>query len=361
MQFSIKNGIFAKHHLGSMNMRNRFLISGLLYLVLFAGCKKDFSVNADYEDFPIVLGLLSLTSDTHYIKIYKSFVTENNAYDAAKDIHKYSYMDSVQVFVVERNTKGDSLRRINFDTTTEIPKDAGIFAYPTQIAYKAIANLNADYKYQLFVYNPYTKKMAYSQPLLLAGTVTVTKPMFSLFGITENAFSIEYKPAKNAYRYEFVITFYYSEEMKDRTLKSGKPIIWNLGQQVPQASSTGIDKFSIASGLFFFQNIANNIVDRDEVISRRTDSIILSIYTAGEDWDKYLLANKPSSGINQNRLDYTNIFAYNTETKEEKYALGIFSSRSTTTKWFRDLATPATRDSLFHGRFTKNLKFTDMY
>jgi len=359
-KFSIKNCIFAKCHLESTNMRNRFLIKGLLCVCLLAGCKKDFSVNADYEDFPIVFGLLSVTSDTHYIKVYKSFVTENNAYDVAKDIHRYSYLDSVQVYVVERNAKGDSLRTIYFDTTTEIPKNEGVFAYPTQILYKAVTGLNVDYSYQLFVYNPYTNKMAYSKSLPLAGQVTITKPMTSDLGITERSFSVEYKPAKNTYRYEFTITFYYSEEMQDRTIKPGKPITWTLGQQPPPAG-TGIEKYSVPSGEFFFKNIANHIVDSENVLSRRTDSVVLTVYTAAEDWYKYIFASQPTSGINQNRLSYSNISACDMDTKAEKYALGIFSSRAMTTKWFRDLATPSTRDSLFYGRFTKHLKFTDMY
>ena len=343
-------------------MRDRvFLIIELLFLFLLIDCKKDFSVNADYEDFPIVLGLIEVTNDTHYIKVYKSFVTEKNAYDAAKDIHLYSYIDSIEVYMEERNAKGLLIRKIFFKTTMEIPKDSGIFAYPTQILYKADAKLNIDYTYQLFVYNPYTKKMTYSQPVLLAGQVKITKPILTSLGISDRAFSIDYKPGQNAYMYEFLITFYYTEIMKDNTTKQGKPISWNLGQKEPQTSATGMINFQVPSGSFFFQNIANNTVANENVRARHTDSIVLSVYTAGKDWYKYLLANQPSSGINQNRLDYTNISAYIVEKDTiPKYALGLFSSRSVTTQWFRDLSL-SSRDSLFYGRYTKDLKFTDIY
>jgi len=345
-------------------MRDRLLlIAGLLFLLLLVDCRKEFSVNADYEDFPIVLGLVEITDNTHYIKVYKSFVTEKNAYDAAKDIHLYSYIDSVEVYLEERDIKTDTLiRKIPFDTTTEIPKDPGIFAYPMQIVYKAQAKLDIKYRYQLFVYNPYTKKMAYSQPILLAGQVTITRPTTTLLGITDRAFNIDYKPGQNAYMHEFVITFYYTEMMKDNTTKSGKPISWNLGKQTAPANPPPILNFQLTSGSFFFQNIANNIVENENVRARHTDSIVISVFTAGKDWYKYLLANLPSSGINQNRLDYTNISAYIVEKDTvPKYALGLFSSRSVTTQWFRDLAFPASRDSLFYGRYTNHLKFTDIY
>jgi hypothetical protein len=345
-------------------MKERLLlIAGLWFLLLLVDCRKEFSVNADYEDFPIVLGLLEVTDNTHYIKIYKSFVTEHNAYDAAKDIHLYSYIDSINVYMEERDAKTDTLiRKIPFDTTTAIPKDSGIFAYPTQIVYKAQAKLDIKYRYQLFVYNPYTKKMAYSQPILLAGQAMITRPTTTFFGITDRAFNIDYKPGQNAYQHEFLITFYYTETMRDNTSKQGKPISWNLGKQASQGNAAGIVNFQLASGSFFFQNIAANVVKNENVASRHTDSIVISIYTAGKDWYKYLLANLPSSGINQNRLDYTNMSAYIVEKDTiPKYALGLFSSRAVATQWFRDLALPSSRDSLFHGRYTKDLKFTDIY
>ena len=341
-------------------MKNRlFQIAVLLFLCLFASCKKDFSVNAPYEDFPIVLGLINIADGTHYVKIYKSFVTENNAYDAAKDIHLYSYIDSVEVYMEERNAKGTLIRKILFDTTTEIAKDAGIFAFPTQILYKTNAKLNMDYNYTLFVYNPYTQKMAHSTPIVLAGQVNITSAGTTL-SITDRPFSFKYIPTSNAYLYEFTVTFYYTEVLKDRTTQQGKPIVWTLGQQPRQGS--GIATSSEASGNFFFQRIAAGIADNENVVSRRTDSIVLSVFTAEKDWYLYLYANRPSSGINQNRLDYTNISAYDTENKEEKYALGIFSSRAITSRMFIDLTqTTGSRDSLFHGRHTGHLKFTDIY
>jgi hypothetical protein len=111
----------------------------------------------------------------------------------------------------------------------------------------------------------------------------------------------------------------------------------------------------------FFQKVGTNIADNENVVARYTDSLVLSVFSAGKDWYLYLLANAPTSGINQNKLDYSNMSAYNMENKEENYALGFFSSRTITSRMFRDLALPKSRDSLFHGQFTGHLKFTDVY
>ena len=344
------------------SMKNRlFLVAVLVFAGLCPACKKDFSVNADYEDFPIVFGLINIADNTHYVKIYKSFVTEKSAYDAAKDIHLYSYIDSVEVYMEERNAKDTLIRKILFDTTTEVPKDAGIFAYPTQIVYKTDAELNMDYHYKLFVYNPYTKKMAYSSDVVLAGQVNITAPMGPTLSITDRPFSLKYMPISNAYLYEFTVTFYYSELLKDHSTRQGNPIEWNIGQHPRRTSGLPISSPE-AGGKFFFQRIASSIAYDENVLLRHTDSIVLSVFTAEKDWYLYIYANRPSSGINQNRLDYTNISAYNTESNEEKYALGIFSSRAESTRSFRDLTlTTGSRDSLFYGRYTGHLKFTDIY
>ena len=329
-------------------------------MFLLAACERDFSVNAEYEDFPVVLGLLKTSENTHYIKVYKSFVTEHNAYDAAKDIHLYSYIDSVEVYMEERDAKDTLIRKILFDTTTEIPKDAGIFTFPTQILYKTDAKLNPNYTYQLFVDNRFTKKRAYSQPIPLVGDVTITKPPAAakLLNIGEGKFEIEYMPIKNAHLYEFSITFYYSETMKDHTTQQGKPIVWIMGQQSAQSGSSGFVSYSVPKGSVIFQRIASGIANDENVVSRHTDSLVLSVCSAGKDWYYYLLANRPSSGINQNRLDYSNISAYNMENKEEKYALGVFSSREITSKMFIDFYSS---DSLFYGKYTGHLKFTNIY
>jgi len=346
-------------------MKNKILVSVAVASLFLSSCKKPFSVNAPYEDFPIVIGLLNASEQTHYIKVYKSFVTEHNAYDAAKDIDLYSYIDSIDVYVEERNASNVLVRTIRFDTTTEIPKNQGVFAYPTQIIYKADAVLNENYKYKLFVYNRYTKKMATSKEVLLAGNVNVRRPsasqVFPVITINDNALPIEYFSAKNTSLYDFTITYYYSEQLNDNSLRQGNPIVWYMGEQTHQTTTSGLLSFSVGSGTPFYQKIASGIIEDENVIARRTDSIVLTVSTAARDWYLYLLASRPSSGLNQNRLDYSNISAYDVDNGKVKYAMGIFSSRNNTMKMFRDLAEPASRDSLFHGRFTGHLKFTDIY
>jgi hypothetical protein len=136
-----------------------------------------------------------------------------------------------------------------------------------------------------------------------------------------------------------------------------------LGTIEDIAAVAGKEKeLSISAGTGFFMKIAESIHDNANVVSRHTDSIVLEVHSAAKDWALYLKSNLPSTGVNQDKLRYSNMKAYNTETGEEKYAMGIFSSRMVTAKKYNDLTVPGgSRDSLFHGRFTGRLKFTDIY
>ena len=44
------------------------------FAILFSSCQKPFSINATYEDFPIVYAIFNLSDSTQYIKVYKSFL-----------------------------------------------------------------------------------------------------------------------------------------------------------------------------------------------------------------------------------------------------------------------------------------------
>jgi len=337
----------------------------VLPLLLFGlcACKRDFSINSDSEAFPVVYGLLNVWEDEHYVKIFKSFVTEGNAYDVVNDIDKYSYIDSIVVYLNEYDENTILKRKILMDTTTAIPKDSGVFLSPTQILYVAKAVLNRDYLYEIEIINPYTKNIARTKvPIEVVGTVSITRPSGYVLSMTDRGMDFEFSTGKNITMYQLLLKFYYTEELSDSTNRQPAPIVWDIGSIVDPSAAAGMTKkISISSGSIFFQKIAENIRDNDNVWLRHTDSIVLEVYSAGRDWGLYIQSNLPTTGINQDRLHYTNIIAYNTETGEEKYAMGIFSSRGRTTRTYDDLALNGSRDSLFHGRYTGHLRFSDEY
>lgn len=348
-----------------INKKTRFAYLSTIFLLLLGACEKDFSVNSENtEPFPIIYTLLNPADNVHYVKVFKSYLVDGNAYDAVTDLDKYSYIDSIDVYLVEYDGNGNNLRTIYFYSTTEVPKDSGLFGYPTQIIYRADAQLSRDYTYQLFVYNPYTKNIACNEkPIVLAGQSSIADASTkTTIVIPENSVTMKFSAGINSTKYLLRIWYYYSEDLIDNTSRQPDPILWTMGTVSGNLSTAKTEKsLTIGSGSDFFKRIASEVKEDPDVYRRRTDSLVYEIYSAARDWDLYIQSTTPSTGLNQNKLYYSNLKAYNTETGEEKYVMGFVSSRAILMRQYRDLAKPATIDSLINGRFTKHLKFTDSY
>lgn len=158
-------------------MIKKFLFITMLGVICCSSCKKkDFSLNSSYEDVTIIYALLNPDDSVHYMKIYKSFLTDSNVYDAAKDIRNYSYIDSIEVKLEEYN--GTNLvQTYYFDTTTAIPKDSGVFAFPLQILYTSKIKLNRNYNYKVVVRNLYTQKIT-TATTKMVGDISIKYPIY---------------------------------------------------------------------------------------------------------------------------------------------------------------------------------------
>jgi len=345
--------------------KRKFLLFILPFLVLcLCKCKPEFSVNSDGEPFTVIYGLLNVSEERHYVKIFKSFVVDGSAYDVVKDLDRYSYIDSIEVYINEYDANNNLIRKIPMDTSTEIPKDSGLFLYPTQVIYVANAVLNKDYKYEIIVFNPYTKNITkVKAPVSTIGDVNITKPAGYEISITEGGMTFEFYTAENSTRYQLLLKYYYTEDLYSGTSRQPDPIVWDLGSIVDNTLAAGSKKsLSVSNAEIFFSKIGFGVVDDDNVKVRHTDSLVLEVHSAGKDWSLFIQSNSPTSGINQDRMQYSNIIAYNTETGEEKYATGIFSLRGITTRKYSNLTvTTGSRDSLFYGCYTGHLRFTDVY
>lgn len=341
-------------------------LGSMMLCLLFAACEqKDFSVNSpNKKEVTIVYGLLDPDARQHYLKIHKGFLTEGSAYDAAKDPHYYSYGDSIEVFMEEYS--GTSfLRRIDFDTTTAVPKDSGLFAYPEQLLYTAKAKLRSDYRYVLWVKNKYTGKICTAETSPV-GEINVSYPIKNLsemisFPETDLRIKYNYRSGTNAACFEALYYYYYTEELAEGGKRQGKAVEWLVGKDYANQPRMSIPY----QGVTFYQKVAQGIPDDPKVSKRHTDSIVLKVYSGGEDLYKYMQASSVGTGINQERLLYTNLHSYASAAdyaagKEDKNCIGVFSSKSVTRIVFRDLAI-VSRDSLFKGRLTGHLKFTDIY
>jgi len=326
----------------------------LLFLLffIFNGCKPDFNQNADYKDIAIVYGLLNPNDFTHYIKVYKAFLTNENAMIAAGELDNISYYDQIEVSV-EEYINGRLNRTIPFTMTTAVPKDSGTFAYQPQVLYYSNETINENATYQLKIINRQLgKEITATTPIV--GNFTISQPFSDVAAfLTASNATIKFRQAPNAVAYDVYLKFYYIEIDKNTgdTITPNGVIDWKVTRI--RSSASTIEISVVLNQLF--NVIASRLKKNDNVI-RHTDGVEcveLEVWGAEENYMIYLDMNEPSSSIVQDRVMYTNMVT------SDKSAYGIFSSRNVAKRKYKLINSPNNnaRDSLLYGSITGHLGF----
>ena len=316
---------------------------------LFLGCRTDFDVNAEWKDIPIVYGLLDIGEDVHYIKINRAFLGNGNALVMAQVADSVYYSNRLTVYLEEWKSGSFTGRNIHFDTLTLWGKPAGTFASQKQLVYatdtNATTKLRGDCTYKLFIKNPSTGLEVNAQTPIV-DSITITRPNSSqtfISFINRISANITWRTVPYGRLYQLIVRFNYAE-IDANTVKTKHSIDWNLGT-LRSTTITGGEEMSIGYvGNDFFKTIKAKVPVNINV-KRVPINVELIISAAGDDLATYIDVNKPSSGIIQEKPEFTNI----------TNGIGIFSSRYTRQKAYN--LSIQTIDTLISGMFTKELGF----
>ncbi len=329
------------------------------FTVAFQSCETDFDVTAPYKDITVVYGLLSQNDSVHYIKINKAFIGEGNALEYAQNEDSSSYGNKLEV-VLREYRNGNALRTFNCDTTSVYNKEPGIFYAPKQVVYKSAFVIPDDpgMEYRLEVRNKITGKVTTAKTLLI--------PSFNFesprpgqrsinFSIEGNNQRIKWTSAKNGKRYNVAIRFWFYEVMaatkdtipryidwtftpvKSNTIFGGEPL------EILYAPTTF---FSVCKNQIPYKS--NSAIQESDVSIRLANYVEVLFAVAADDLNTYMEVNEPSSGIVQDKPDYTNI----------ENGIGLFSSR-----FVRTTATPLVKmrlnDASEDRLIRENMKFVE--
>ena len=343
-------------------MKRLFLFLLLLscFSVAFQSCETDFDVTAPYKDITVVYGLLSQNDTVHYIKINKAFIGEGNALEYAQNEDSSSYGNNLEV-VLREYRNGNPLRTFNCDTTSVYNKEPGVFYAPKQVVYKSAFAIpaNDEMEYRLEVRNKITGKVTSGETSLIS-TFNVESPrpgQRTINFATEGSIQrIKWTSAKNGKRYNVAIRFWFDEviaatkdtipryidwtfsSVKSNSIQGGEPL------EIQYAPATF---FSMCKNLIPYK--ANDVLSESDISIRRANFVEVVFAVAADDLNTYMEVNEPSSGIVQDKPDYTNI----------ENGIGLFSSR-----FIRTTANPlvkmrlndATEDRLIN----ENMKFVEV-
>ena len=214
-------------------MKRLHIILCLPLAALFFACSTDIDLYAEYEEKPIVYGLLDSNADTNFIKINRTFYVRGDAYQVAANPDSSNYPGKLDVRMIEY-CNGDSIREIVFDTITIHNKEQGIFYAPDQKLYYTTEKLGMNgneknYSYRLSVVLP--------DRTLVSETKMVGNNHFDVQSLGMN-FSKEYfgtsqfflfRPAPNAGIYHVTIAFTYLEQRTPDADSVPRTMIWDKG------------------------------------------------------------------------------------------------------------------------------------
>ncbi|MBN8703066.1 MAG: hypothetical protein J0M08_08375 [Bacteroidetes bacterium] len=328
-----------------MSVFKKYLV-GLLLTTIFVSCKNDIDVLADWKQNTVVYGLLDQSETTHYIKVGKVYLGEGSAIDMAQIQDSLYYKNNVSV-VVERWKGSTLVTSYQLNRDSSIAKNPGDFLNPKQILYTFTAPLFDDSQYRLSIKDAATGHTVTGQTSLIKSSLSIARPTTNQvmdFANYNRTFDIQWNAAAGARIYQVFAVFHYKEYgLTDTVVKS---ITWPVSEvRVPTLN--GGDPFTLnIDKKAFYKYIAGAVSNGSNVFGREPLYLDVLFTAAADDLATFIEVGKPSTGIVQERPEYTNLTG----------GYGIFSARYTTGVYSRPF-NARTLDSLCSGQYTKNLNF----
>lgn len=312
-------------------MKLRFLLLFVLSLPLFfVGCETDFDITADYKDITVVYGLISQNDSVHYLKINKAFLGKGNALEFAKEEDSMSYHNDLEVKMEELNGAA-IVQTFYFDTIRIANKEPGIFYYPGQQVYSSYYEMPSDYSsktYRLLITNTKTGKVISSETALVHDfSISSPRPGQPAINFTsEYLQKVEWKSAKNGKRYDVALRFWFDEVLRGSSDTLARYVDWSLGTAKSRGLAGGESMELQYKPEGFFNMVNAKIpyqpgsgISEDQVLARLVTRAEFIFSVSGDDLNTYMEVNEPSSGIVQDKPEFTNIIN----------GIGLFSSRYT--------------------------------
>lgn len=314
-----------------MMRRFKFIVA-ISLVVLSIGCSTDFEVNAPWKDISIIYGLLSQNDTLHFVKINKAFLGDADAYDMAqvRDSSEYLSLNAViEEWQDEVKVNSYKLRDtlITNKSTVDFYGNEGIFYAPDQtVYYFENPNLNQANRFKLVVDIGEGEKTVTAETEIVDDFVVTFPPRnFPVSFATSTSYttqSIKWASATDGKRYDSKLVFHYEDEkvVNGDTLKEPHSIEMGLQFLKSFDVSGGKEMKLEVDGEEFYSLVASKVKDITEepdVIKRWPGMLDIIVTVAGDDLNTYIEVNSPSTGIVQEKPEFTNV----------SNGIGIFSSR----------------------------------
>jgi hypothetical protein len=330
-----------------LSIRRVILI--LMVLAGFLSCRNELDVMAPYKDIPVVYCLLNPKDSVNYLRLEKSFLGADNAYEMAQVTDSLYYKDAV--VLLERWSDGQKKETTTLEFTSIPVRDPGIFTHDPNFLYRMPTPVSGNSEYRLNIRVPSTG----AEVSAVTWTVTdfkVIKPESYKknlpFSSYDNYQTVEWITAPHTRIYHLVIRFHYLEVANRDTVNLS--VDWSIGHYISKAGNGGEVITAEILHRNFYKWLGNRLEKPAIGVQRlATKKAIDFLFTVGgEELYTYMEIYKDDSGLPIEKPVFTNIVN----------GIGLFSSRFQQTVAGKSLSAHSL-DSLAYGIYTKGLRFAD--
>jgi len=330
-------------------MFKQLLLLAVPAFFVLSSCSNDFELTADWEDIPVVYGLLNLSDTAQYIRIEKAFLDKTTSALVLAQVADSIYYQQLVAELIEKDQFGNPVTQYpltRVDGNNEgYPRETGVFANSPNYLYKTTTTLDPDRIYELRMQNNENGKVVTAEtgvigPFSMVAPTSGASMRFDYNGTR----SFIWDPPANAMVFDLTVELNYLEApISDPTNKTAKSATWVLTRGFQSD-----DRITFkALGIEFYRTLANQIEEGPFIREFVDMDVILD--AGGEHLANYLSVGKANAGITGAQDDipsYSNL----------SEGRGIFSTR------YR-LINPGlvlnvtSRDSLLEGQYTRHLNF----
>ncbi|MEL6140732.1 MAG: hypothetical protein AAFU67_03860 [Bacteroidota bacterium] len=322
------------------------LFIGICILTLTA-CRDDFSLDAPFQDIPVIYAYLNAADQEHFVRVEKAFLgTGGNAEIAASTEDSIYYTENAATVTLQSsNGQEFVLERVNGEDF-DLERVTGPFIGSPNVLYRTTQNLTGGQPITLTVSRPGEEDAVATTRLLTE--INVVQP-------SEQIVINNYNQVQN-YRWNtsedarvFDVRMYINirefflsnpDQNRDRVLE------WVLAENFRPEEMNSTVRLSFNNELFW-QFLANSLEEDADVV-RVMGDISFQVTAVGSELEEKLDIENANTGITGSQAlpIYTNV----------ENGLGIFTSRRQATVEGIFFANQ-NRDTLLNGVYTRNLNF----
>lgn len=304
---------------------------------------------APYSDMPVVYCILNPKDSIHCLRLEKSFLGEDNAYEMAKKTDSVYYPEAS--VLLERWADGEMKEQVAMQRVLNPVRDSGVFINDPNYLYQTAAAIRGNSEYRLSIAIPSTG----TEVSAITHTVNefkVVKPESYkknlAFSSYDNYQTVEWITAPFTRIYHLMIRFHYLEVTNSDTVNLTAD--WNIGQYVSQYGNGGELMNADILQRNFYKWLGNKLQKPSDNVQRLAEKKAIDfVFTVGgEELYTYMEIYREDSGILKEKPVFTNIVN----------GIGLFSSRYEQAVAGKSLSDHSI-DSLAYGMYTKNLRFAD--